>query len=255
MGYKVKSTGIPWRISEGPLMKMAVDVVFTLNGTDEVPLTVTGTGVNVKDLDEATWLAQVRMNLKTAIVAQCQALDAAIVETAAMTNQKTLLQTALTSSNWWFVALLLMCLLWFTPQANAAGDLVPSWTTYTTANSGTSVTVAGQNGNASLGTIDMTGYYVCEVVVIWEETGDNPAGTAGVSVFAGSGVTGYAPTISTEITPTDYSANYARLPACSGVSKVFIIENIPTISVVAGKGAVDQDTFKMRYRRMKGTYN
>lgn len=258
MGYKVKSTGIPYRVSEGFSISMACSVTFTKTGTDEVTRTVQGASVNIKDIPEETLLLKIRMNLKDAVVAECKALDAEDVETTAMTNQKNLLQTALISSGWWF-ALLIAFLLWCLPIQSQASDLYPSWSALTNLSTGISTFGAGKT--TQIGTIDCSGHYAALIFVNWEETGNNPTGSLGVSAYAtesASGVTdGYTPLTVFEILSSDYSNNYL-LPLSAtqgaGVTKTYLIENIPYITIGVGKSVDEDDTVTIRYKLMKGQY-
>ncbi|MBF0102044.1 MAG: hypothetical protein HQK77_14170 [Desulfobacterales bacterium] len=258
MGYKVKSTGIPWRISDGTIMQMACEVTFTLTGTDETVRTVTGPGINIKDLSEATWLAQIRMDLKTAIVAECQKLDAEAVETTAMTNQKTLLQTALTSSGWWF-ALLVAFLLWMMPLISWAGDLYPLWGTMTlvSANGGTSIWSVLRD--TDIGTIDASGHYEVAIWANIEETGDNPSGTIGVSVWAveaASGTTNsrVGPLSANEVTASEYTISAAD-PGVGVTKYLGTFSGVPYLHVSGARNnTADAVTINVRYRLMKGQY-
>lgn len=153
------------------------------------------------------------------------------------------------------IALMVIAILMMGVPA-LAGDLYPEWGAMTNLTAAAGVSLSGTLPTY-IGTIDNSAHYVVEINVNWEETGNNPSGTAGVSLYAQSGTTvGAIPFVVNEIVPTDYTNNYDQTKAHAGVTKTFIIENIPYIAVGIGKTALEApgDTFHVRYRRMKGKY-
>ncbi|KKM89044.1 hypothetical protein LCGC14_1252640 [marine sediment metagenome] len=129
-----------------------------------------------------------------------------------------------------------------------AADVTPSWGTMQDLFTGTSVIQTGHAGG-KIGTIDVSGNFIVEISVNWEESGGNPSGTAGVSFYL-SGTSDTIPT-SFEITATNYTDNdYPGSDDTSSVTQVAVFQDVFEVTVEVGKDALDQDTFNVRYRLM-----
>jgi hypothetical protein len=243
---------------------MACDVIFTKTGTDEKSVTVTGSGINIEAQTEVNLLLAIRMNLKQAIVDMCGQLDADDVETTAMTNQKTLLQTALTSSGWWY-AILILCLLCLFSTTSWAGSLYPTHDAVLNLNSGSGVNggttiscASSSNQQTGLGIVDSSGSYW---VTAWANVyAANNSMTTGVSIYVysyatSSGVTNMnSPIAIKEVDPTTYA-----LLKETGISGVTIplgtYELQKYVGFAAGKTtAADLFSVVIRYVLGRGVY-
>jgi len=153
---------------------------------------------------------------------------------------------------------LLIILLLFPSLCFGAGTLVPQWeatmTQIGSADSGASI-VGAASGTSLVGTVDMSGYYVCELTLVLHEVGHSATGSGGVSVYL-SGTTDSIPVFQWDVNTASFADYQTKGDVSTGITKVFIIENVNKITVGACKNtAADLWSVWAYYRRMTGYYN
>ena len=252
MPFKIKTVDKLERVVSGPLLSYQATVTFS-DGVKDIQRTIISAPINPKGQTDKDVDDFLKADICKVIEQAIHALDAQAVEDSKLSIVKDTVFSALTSAG--LTIAMLLCLLIAPITARADGDLVPTWTTWTAL--GTNVTELGQAGSTHLvGQIDMSNYYMVQIVVNWDENGDNPADTAGVSLYCTSGTTdGYIPDAQIEITAADY-AKFCNADG-SGVTKSFPnFENIPIIGVgIAKQTTVDaNNVFNVYYRLGKGRY-
>lgn len=136
----------------------------------------------------------------------------------------------------------------FLPGLCFAGSLTSDWDTTMTNLSNGYVFVKGTH---DLGTIDMAGKYVAEIHVNIKETGENPSGEAGVSIFISGATDGVVPAIVWTVDATTYQ-DYGD--GTTGVTKVFPIENVRYITIGVGQSGTDAFNASVNYYLMQGKY-
>jgi len=139
----------------------------------------------------------------------------------------------------------------------ADGDLVPAWeatmTQMGSTGSGASI-VGAASGTSLVGTVDMSGYYNCELTLVLHEVGHSATGSAGVSVYT-SGTTDSIPVFQWNVDTTSFANYQTKGDVSTGITKVFYIENVYNITVGACKNtAADLWSVWSYYRRMKGRW-
>ncbi len=250
MGYKVKSVDKLEEGSSGAVKYLIATVTYT-DGVKDYTEQVQSEPINPNNRTVEEVDVFLKESIESAIAAKAKAIDAIKVSEAKMDTLKTAVLDSLTQAGLTILLALMFCCI---PMKAWAGDLYPSWEAMTNLTTAAGVSLSGLKPSY-MGTINCSAHYVVEVNINWEESGNNPAGNAGISLYAVSGTTnGYIPFTVSEIAPADYTNNYNADNAPSGVTRTFIIENIPYIAIGIGKTAADADTFHVRYRRMKGQY-
>jgi len=149
-----------------------------------------------------------------------------------------------------------LCLLLLASLA-VAGTLAPVWEDWTVLASGIDPG-AGASGSTEIGTINMGNHYAVQVAVNVDETGDNPTGETGVSVYFVSGTT--KATVSAIPSYTQYlsAADYTNYFAANGSGvtlPVLTFENVALVSIRIAKSlGTDNPVCRILYRRMAGSY-
>ena len=251
MGFKVKTVDKLERIKNGPLVVYQAVVTYS-DGVADAQKTIISQPINPKGRTDKEVNDFLKVDILKVIEAGIKVLDDQAIEDSEMNTIKSTVVNALTSAG--LTVALLLCLL-LAPVLSYAGDLEPNWEAWQAL--GENITALGQAGKThKVGTIDMADYYVVQIAVNWDETGDNPADTAGVSLYFTSGTTdGYIPDVIAEIAAADYAKYYAA--DGSGVTKSFPnFENVAQVTVgVVKQTTVDaNNVFNVYYRRMKGKY-
>lgn len=251
MGYKVKSIDKLEKQVSGATVSLVATVTFT-DGVKDMQATVRGEGINPYNRTQAEVDEFIKLSLEKAIAAYVTALDKAVADAVKLEPVKTSILSSLAGSG---LTVLLAMMLWLAPMLSWASDLYPSWTALTNATASAGVSV--YNADTYLGQIDMSAYYSVAIWANIEETDNNPAGTAGVSVWATATASG---------TTNDYvgpigvgevsAAEYTKAAADPGVGVTKFLgtySGIPYVVLSGAKGtAGDLVTIHIRYKLMKG---